>query len=212
MTNYKEKLDLNYKLMHLTMNLTTLLLIITLFCITTSCKKDDNNPDCVKEENYFTAEFDGQRLEPYWRSGFSPCKYTFNVSNSQDRQDWELRIGIENPDLYIYVYMIGINEVGNYSIETGDETDLPNFLSKTYIYIYNENYNGDPNLSAFTYFSLGDTGNIEITEYNSTTGLLVGTFSCIMYSTHNEGEEKEISGEFNINLTTHDTCVRPCWL
>lgn len=69
----------------------------------------------------------------------------------------------------------------------------------------------NPN-SIYTYFSLGDTGSIEITEYNSETGILVGTFRCMMYSTHNEGEKKEISGEFNINLTTHDKSIRRCWL
>lgn len=193
----------------------TLFLLITLFCSTTACKKDDNNhPDCVKEENYFIAEFDGQTLEPTWSSiGFGSKIYNFFVYRQpQNQNNWRLRVGTQDPDVYIYIYMKDIVELGSYPVETGYETDIPNMFSKTYIYIYNESYGGDPNLSIFTHFSMGDTGYININQYDSAKGIIVGTFNCTMYSTHNEGEEKQISGEFNINLQTHDTSVRPCWL
>ncbi|HLS29893.1 MAG TPA: hypothetical protein VK021_03480 [Flavobacteriaceae bacterium] len=195
------------------MKFLNLILLISFFIISTSCTKDDDNdPECVKDENYFTAEFDGETLEPYWRSGLSPCKYTLNIGrNPQDQNDWVLRIGIENPDININMYIKDINGVGSYPIETGAESELPIRFSKTHIYIIDESYGNDPNLSIYNYFSMGDTGSVEITTYDDESGILVGAFSCTMYSTHN-GEEKEISGEFNINLSTLDTCQRPCWL
>lgn len=65
------------------MKTTTLFLLITLFCSVAACKKDDNNdPDCVKEENYFTAEFGGQTLEPYWHTGFGTTGYTLNINRN----------------------------------------------------------------------------------------------------------------------------------
>ena len=86
----------------------TLFLLVILFCSTTACKKDDSNdPDCVKEENYFTAEFDGQTLEPYWHTGFGTTRYTLSVNrSSQNQNDWQIAIGIEEPDIYIYIYVL----------------------------------------------------------------------------------------------------------
>lgn len=197
------------------MKTTTLFLLITLFCSVAACKKDDNNdPDCVKEENYFTAEFGGQTLEPIWSNiSYGSSIYNFSIYRQpQNQNNWKLSVGTQNPDIYIYIYMKDIVGVGDYPIETGTEEDLPNMFSKTYIYIYNESYAGDPNSSIFTHFSLVDTGNINITNYDSAKGIVVGTFNCTMYSTHNEGETLPISGEFNINLQTHDKTVRPCWL
>lgn len=137
--------------------------------------------------------------------------YIEHKQELQNQNDWQIYIGIDNSRV-LFFWLKGVNNVGFYPIDSGSLDDIPFPFSKTYIYIYDESYIGDPNLSNYTHFSLGNTGSIEITEYNSTSGILVGTFNCTMYSTHNEGETLPISGEFNINLQTHDTSVRPCWL
>lgn len=174
----------------------------------TACNKDDGG-NCMKDENYFIAEFDGQTWEPYWHTGFGTTGYTFYINrNSQNQDDWKLTIGIGN-SVYFHVFMKDIGHSGDYPIERGSLEDIPNIYSKTYMYIMDENYNGDHH---YTYFSKENTGNINIMKYDSAKGILIGTFNCIMYNTFVEGEEKEISGEFNINIKTHDTSLRPCWL
>lgn len=192
------------------MKILNYLLVFILLC-TSACNKDDDN-NCIKDENYFIAEFDEEALEPYWHTGFATSHYTmYNNRNPHNQDDWEIVVGVGN-SRYIYMYIIDVNDIGRYSIETGNEADLANFFSKTYLYMVDESYIGHPDLSIFTHFSMGDTGSFEITEYDSTKGILIGTFICMMYSTHNEGEVKEITGEFNINLATHNRDNKPCWL
>lgn len=178
-----------------------------------SCSKDDDNDkDCVKDENYITVDLDQEILEPFWNYGFSPCKYTLDITQSFiNDSDWYISFFNEN-SIKFTMYLKDINGIGNYSIDNKEEANLSEWDSGNYIFIFDENHIGNSELSAFTYFSLADSGNIEITKYDYDLGIIVGTFNCMMYSNNNEGETKEISGDFNINLSTFDSCERPCWL
>ena len=196
------------------MKLTTLLLLVTLFCVTTSCKKDDDNndPDCVKEENYFTAEFDGQILEPYWRTGFGTTRYTFGVNRDNQYNAWVLSVRIEEPDIYIYIWIIDVNGVGFYPIEYVTYDDLmPPLYQKNYVQIEYTDIIADDGYP-FMYLSMENTSGIDITSYDSSKGVLVGTFTCGLYAPSNPNDIKQISGEFNINMTTYDPYTKPCWL
>lgn len=65
-----------------------------------SCNKDDDNKDeqgCVKEENFFVAQFDGETIEPRWITGGGVSAYTLYVNrNNEDNNDWEISLTSNN--------------------------------------------------------------------------------------------------------------------
>lgn len=195
------------------MKILNYLLVFILLC-TSACNKDDDN-NCIKDENYFIAEFDEETLEPYWHTGFATKHYTLMAQrNPENQDDWHIYFNV-NDSKTLFLWIKDINGIGSYPIDTGTIEDVaPPLYGNTYISLKDLNIS-DPNInngSPYIYFSLGETGTIEIKEYDRTKGILIGTFSCMMYSTHNEGEVKEITGEFNINLATHNRDNKPCWL
>lgn len=192
----------------------TLILMLGFLTISVSCSKsDDHDPDCVKDENYSSWEFDGEMYEPNWVNvGFGYSTYNLSVYRQpQNTNNWKVEIGTSNPNLYLYMYLEDIEGVGSYPIETKLEEDLSPSELGTFLYIEDYSFFYDEDLSIYTYFSLGETGTVEITEYDWEKGILIGSFETDLYSTFDE-EEKEISGEFNINLETLDNRERPCWL
>jgi hypothetical protein len=187
--------------------------------LNSSCNKDDNtNPDevaCEKDENYFTASFDENTLEPYWQTGTpGGSNYTLIVNrNSSNKNNWRITVRVQEPNIDLIVILKNIENVGEYDIETGSIDFLPiAFYNNTYITIFDLNLVETDLFAGYTHFSLEETGGIQITEYDSDRGVLVGTFSCRLYSTEDENDVKEISGEFNINMQTYDNRTRPCWL
>ncbi|MAP80518.1 MAG: hypothetical protein CL526_05465 [Aequorivita sp.] len=59
--------------------------------------------------------------------------------------------------------------------------------------------------TTYTYsFISSSNGTIEITEYDSGYGILVGTFSAEMVSTADPTVKKTITGAFNLNKSTLD--------
>ncbi len=177
--------------------------------IATSCNKDDDNKDdqgCVKEENYFEAEFDGDTIEPYFNQGGGIGRYILSFSRCYDNgNDWLLTINTEN-DLGFDFSLIGITGTGNYNISTGNPDHIPaNCAENISIYIEDQISN------SYTFIS-SSNGTIEITEYDSGYGILVGTFTCELVSTADPSVKKTITGEFNLNKSTLDKTKRPCWL
>ncbi len=180
---------------------------------TTACNKDDDKSEeqgCVKEENYFEAEFDGEVIEPRWITGGGVSAYTLYVNrNNEDVNDWEISL-TSNNRISLYFSLMNVDETGNYPIDEASSNGLPPIpfkYSKTYVYI--EKIITD---STVYYFSKEESGNISITEYNSEKGILVGTFNCNLYSSVNPAIKKPITGKFNINLSTLNIDERPCWL
>lgn len=91
-----------------------------------ACIKDDNNdPNCVKEENYFIAEFDGETLEPVWSNvGFGYSMYMFSMYRPpQNQNNWELIVGTQYP--HIYIIIEGQNK--KRSLKAKNEQRLRNF-------------------------------------------------------------------------------------
>lgn len=180
--------------------------------IATSCNKDDekDEQDCVKEENFFEAQFDDETIEPRWITGGGVSAYTLYVNrNNEDKNDWEISL-TSNNRISLNFSLINVDEPGIYTIDAASSNEIPPvpfMFSTTYIYI--EKIIGD---STIYYFSREGSGNIEITEYNSEKGILIGTFSCDLYSSVNPQMIKPIAGTFNINLSTLNIDERPCWL
>lgn len=182
-----------------------------LFCtlLLSSCNKNDDD-QCAKNENFFEAEFEGQIVEPRWITGGGSRVYTLYINrNQENRDDWAITITAQN-NIVLTLSLMNIVGEGNYPVNTGNENDLPippPFFRKTFI-LLNQNV-GDP--SSY-YFSLENTGSIEVTDYNSETGILVGSFRCELYSSLDPSIILPIEGAFNINLSTLDINMRPCWL
>lgn len=111
----------------------TLYFKILILCalIATGCNKDDNNNDdqgCVKEENFFEAEFDGETIEPYYVRGGGFGLYTLNFNRCPENQDdWLLTVRNEN-DISLYVLLSDINNVGSYNIVQGNPDLVPREL------------------------------------------------------------------------------------
>ncbi|MCB0453061.1 MAG: hypothetical protein KDC94_09295 [Aequorivita sp.] len=184
-------------------------LLIICAIIASSCNKDDDKKDdegCVKEENFFEAQFDGQTMEPFYVQGGGFGLYTLNLQRcSPDDNSWILSINTEN-DINLYLYLVEIMEIGNYSTAIGDPGHTSISCAEvTSLFIEDEASN------TYTYIS-SSNGSIEITEYDSGYGILVGTFSAEMVSTADPSVKKTITGEFNLNKSTLDNTKRPCWL
>ncbi len=176
---------------------------------TTGCNKDDDNKEeqgCVKEENYFEAQFESQTIELFYVQGGGFGLYTLNLQRcSPDDNSWILSINTEN-GINLYLYLVDIIDMGNYSITFGDPGHTSISCAEvTSLFIEDEASN------TYTYIS-SSNGSIEITEYDSGYGILMGTFSAEMVSTANPAVKKTITGEFNLNKSTLDNTKRPCWL
>ncbi len=188
------------------MILKSFLIVAILF---SGCNKDDDKSEeqgCVKEENFFEAQFDGETIEPHYNVGGGFGRYTLSFTRCDDNSnDWLLTINTEN-DLGFYLSFIGINGTGHYEVNNGNPDHIPaNCAENISLYIFDQN--------AFEYSYLSTTnGTIEITEINNASGILVGTFTCEMVSPANPTVKKIITGEFNLNKSTLDKTKRPCWL
>lgn len=137
----------------------------SLFCF--SCSKDDDN-NCVKDENYFEADFDGEFLEPTWRKiGFGSSVYGLSVYRpSENLNNWLLGVTTQDGYRVIQIYLNDIQNKGSYPIETNIEASGSELFSKTHIFLNDHYFDEDytpPTLIA--YYSLPNTGSIEITEY-----------------------------------------------
>ncbi|WP_026450714.1 hypothetical protein [Aequorivita capsosiphonis] len=181
--------------------------------IATSCNKDDDNKngqDCVKEENFFEAEFQGEIIEPRWITGGGVSAYTLSVNrNNEDENDWEISL-TSNNRISLNFSLVNVNGTGNYLIEAATSSELPPppfTFSKTYIYVEKIVDN-----STIYYFSKEGSGDIRITDYNSEDGILIGTFNCELYNSFDPSIISPISGDFNINLSTLNIDEKPCWL
>lgn len=189
----------------------TILLKWLIICaiIATSCNKDDDNKDdegCVKEENYFEAEFNGEALEPYYNQGGGFGLYTLYLQRcSPNDNTWLIIIRTED-DLSLYITITNLDVIGNYSISPGNPNHIAiDCAEVTSLFIEDEATN------SYTFIS-SSNGTIEITEYDSGSGILVGTFSAEMVSTADSSIKKTITGEFNLNKSTLDNTQKPCWL
>ncbi len=181
-----------------------LLIIITF--IATSCNKDDDNKNeqgCVKDENFFEAEFDGEPIEPHYAQGGLYTLYLQRCSPIDN--SWKLSVTQED-DIALYINLIDISNTGSYTITNGNPDHVAIDCDEvTSIYLFDE--------TTHTYsFISSSNGTIEITEYDSGYGILVGTFTCEMVSTADPLIKKTITGDFNLNKSTLDNTKRPCWL
>ncbi|MDP2687658.1 MAG: hypothetical protein Q8O62_10585 [Aequorivita sp.] len=184
-----------------------LLIICTIIAI--SCNKDDDNKDdqgCVKEENFFEAQFDGDIIEPYYNQGGGFGLYTLYLQRcSPDDNTWLITVRTED-DLSLYITVLDIVSTGIYSTTTGNPNHLAiDCAEVTSLFIQDEATN------SYTFIS-SSNGTIEITEYDSGYGILVGTFTCELVSTTDPSIKKTITGDFNLNKSTLDNTKRPCWL
>ncbi len=183
--------------------------LIIFALLLSSCNKDDENngdQECVKDENFFEAHFNGETVEPYYNQGGGVGRYTLSFTRCDDNgNDWLLTINTEN-DLGLYLSFIGINGTGVYDLNFGDPNHIPaNCAENISLYLFNQN--------AFEYSYLSSTnGTVEITENDNASGILVGTLTCEMVSTADPSVKKTITGEFNLNKSTLDKTKKPCWL
>ncbi len=183
--------------------------LIIFALLLSSCNKDDDNngdQDCIKNKNFFEADFDGQIIEPYYNQGGGFGLYTLYIQRCTSNDNtWLFTIRTED-DLGLYITMTNIGAVGNYSISTGNPDHVAIYCAEiTSLFIEDESTN------SYSYISSAN-GTIEITEYDSGSGILVGTFTSEMVSTADPSIEKTITGEFNLNKSTLDNTKKPCWL
>gem|GEM_PF-3916812 len=183
------------------------LLIVTV--LLSSCNKDDDKKEeqgCVKDENFFEAEFDGETIEPHYAQGGGFGLYTlYQQQCSPNDNTWLITMRTEE-DLSLYITVTNIVGVGNYSIFSGNPDHIAITCAEvTSLFIEDEATN------TYTYIS-SSNGTIEITEYDSGYGILVGTFSAEMVSTADPTVKKTITGAFNLNKSTLDNSQKPCWL
>lgn len=183
--------------------------LIIFALLLSSCNKDDDNngdQDCIKDENFFEAQFDGQTMEPFYVQGGGFGLYTLNLQRcSPADNSWILSINTEN-GLNLYLYLVDIMEIGNYSTTIGDPGHTSISCAEvTSLFIEDEASN------TYTYIS-SSNGTIEVTAYDSGYGILVGTFTAEMVSSVDPAVKKTITGEFNLNKSTLDNTKRPCWL
>ena len=188
----------------------SILLKIIVVCtlILTSCNKNDDNKEegCLKDENFLEASFNDENLAPYYNQGGGFGLYTLNFQRcSSNENNWTLSVNTDS-NKSLFIYLIDVNGVGNYPITTGDPNHVAiQCFETTSIYLLDEvTYN-------YSFIS-SSNGTIEITEYDSSSGILVGTFTCEMVSTADPSIKKTITGNFNLNKSTLDNTKKPCWL
>lgn len=187
-----------------------ILKVFVIFALmTTGCNKDDDNKEeqgCVKEENVFEAQFDDETIEPHYAQGGGFGLYTLNFQRCPSNDNnWNLSVNTD-ANRSLFIYLIGVNSTGNYILTSGDPNHVAiQCFESNSIYILDE--------TTYTYsFISSSNGTIEITEYDSGYGILVGTFSAEMVSTADPTVKKTITGAFNLNKSTLDNTQRPCWL
>lgn len=193
-----------------------IILAILLIQANISCFKYDE--ECIKDKNYFIAEFDNYFIEPGWKSGFtSGNRYGLHVFQSPDYPNsWRITFNVNaQGDMEFNMFLNNIENVGEYPIETGTFQDaVYNPFSKNIIFIRDASlYSGSSYENTYVYFSKENTGNISITSYNQSSGILKGNFQCQMINSEN-AEEIYIFGEFDIDLQTLNNIEnsKPCWL
>jgi len=181
--------------------------ILLCFILFTSCNKDDDKAqDCIKDENFFEAEFDSETIEPHYAQGGGFGLYTLNFQRcASDNNNWNLSVNTD-ANRSLFIYFIGVNTTGNHTITSGNPNHVAiECFDSTAIYLLDE--------TTYTYsFISSSNGTIDITEYDSGLGILVGTFTCEMVSTADPSIKKTITGEFNLNKSTLDNTKKPCWL
>lgn len=172
-----------------------IILILILLSLLACNNDDDRGKD--NGGNTFTANFNGQTIEPEWIHGFGYGSYTLGVGRYWENENsWQISVGSGN-DLNLTLYILNINDIGTYPIETANLEDWTNGYSKTCIFLE------DGITAQFSFLSLGNTGSFEITRYESERGILEGSFSCDMYDPQHPEIIKPISGNFKINMETH---------
>ncbi|MBT0606936.1 hypothetical protein [Aequorivita echinoideorum] len=178
--------------------------------LATSCNKDDDGKEeqgCVKEENFFEAQFDGTTIEPHYAQGGGFGVYTLNFNRcSENEGNWYLSVNTENNGPSFYLYLINVNSIGNYSIEAGDSSQIPAFCDEVISLYIRDEIN-----STYSFIS-SENGQVEITRYDNNLGILVGTFTAELVSTADPSVKKTITGEFNLNKSTLDNTQKPCFL
>lgn len=172
-----------------------IILILTLFSLL-ACNNDDYSGK-DNGGNTFSATFDGQTIEPRFISSGVTGAYTFYVNRYwENNNSWKLKVNTES-DLYLSLFILNINGIGTYPIETANLEDWTNVYSKTCIFLE------DGVTAQFSFLSLGNTGSFEITRYDSERGILEGSFSCDMYDPQHSEIIRPITGSFKINMETH---------
>lgn len=182
-------------------------LVIALFLVTiTGCEKDDKKDDtaCLKDENFFEANFMDETLEPYFSSGISG-RYTLNTLRCVNNEgNWLIRFRTEN-DISIYFYLTGVNDIGNYVLDNGDIGNVPGICTdESSIYIL------DGDTLSYTFISTG--GTFTITAYDIDLGIFVGSFTTEMMSTTDSNQVATMTGVFNVNKSILDTTKKPCFI
>lgn len=172
-----------------------IILILTFFPLLACNNDDDSGKD--NGGNTFYANFNGQIIEPEFYSSGVVGAYSLYVNRYLGNgNSWKITVGSEN-DLNLTLAILNVNEIGTYPIDTANLEDWTNISSKTCIFI-------EDNITLqFSFLSLGNTGNVEITRYDSEQGILEGSFSCDMYDPQHPEIIKPISGNFKINMETH---------
>lgn len=187
------------------MKINVILKSLMIFIVLLSgCNKDDGNTDCVKD-NYFKAEFDGGVIEPHYAQGGGFGLYTLYLERCDSNENnWLLSITTEN-SMNFYLNL-NITSTGIFQMEMGDINHLALDCDDV-----NSIYLTDHATSSLVFISTS-TGTIEITEFDSRYGILVGIFTVEMVSTSDPSIKKTITGEFNLNKSTLDNRQKPCWL
>jgi len=173
--------------------------------LTTSCKKDDD-PGCVKEENFFEAEFDGEKIEPFYNQGGGFGLYTLSLQRCFEKNDsWRLSCATKS-GVALFISLMDVTQVGSYPISAGDPEHVAIDCA-----VENSLFVMDVATYSYSFISSND-GVIEITEYDNGIGKMVGTFTAEMVSTTDPSVKKTITGRFNLNKSTLDNTRKPCWL
>ena len=172
-----------------------IILILTFFSLLACNNDDDSGKD--NGGNTFSANFNGQTIEPRFISSGVTGTYTLYVNRHfDDNRDWLISVTSDN-ELNIDIRLLDIIGTGIYPIETANLEDWTNSYAKTCIFLE------DGITAQFSFLSLGNTGSFEITRYESERGILEGSFSCDMYDPQHPEIIKPISGNFKINMETH---------
>jgi len=110
-----------------------IILILTLFSLL-ACNNDDYSGK-DNGGNTFSATFDGQTIEPRFISSGVTGAYTFYVNRYwENNNSWKLKVNTES-DLYLSLFILNINGIGTYPIETANLEDWTNVYSKTCIFL-----------------------------------------------------------------------------
>ena len=109
-------------------------------------------------------------------------------------------------DLSFHITVKDLVDTGTYPLVAGDVNHVAIDCAETTSF-----YVEDEATNSYTYLS-SSNGTVEITEYDSSSGILVGTFGVEMVSSADPSIKKTITGEFNLNKSALDNTQRPCWL